>query len=531
MKRLSLLACLAAAAACALPIAALADGFDPFSTRSSVSASAAKSMILRDAELVACQAESAEPCRPREGDCGVANPHDGTRRYRCGLRLALTLDHRGIVPQIQPDKPLEPCRFDAIGSPLGLVEAVERALCNNPQTRQAWASVKAQAAQVGIAQSAYLPSLHATLSATKGKSGTLVQDVPQLSYDVNTTTRDRSLNLSWTLFDFGLRNANLKNARQLLRAANATQDATLQKVFITVAQSYYDLLTAHAALEASMEAEKSARESFMAADAKYRAGVGALADKLQAQTNFGQATLNRVKADGELKGAQGALAIAMGLNANTPMTIDTGNAALPDTAFLDSVDALIDDAKRHHPSLLAAQAQLMAAQASVDAAKAEGMPTVSLTGMIGRNDQLGQRPTDTFVRTNSIGIQLKIPLYEGFGRSYRIQSALAQAESRTVELANTEQQISLDVWKSYQALRTETENLKATEDLLQSAGQSFNVAQGRYKAGVGNILELLGAQSALASAQQQRIQALSNWRLARLKLAASLGKLGMWAIE
>lgn len=53
------------------------------------------------------------------------------------------------------------------------------------------------------------------------------------------------------------------------------------------------------------------------ADTKYKAGVSALADKLQAQTNSAQATLNRVKADGDLKNAQGTLAIAMGLNANT----------------------------------------------------------------------------------------------------------------------------------------------------------------------------------------------------------------------
>lgn len=59
----------------------------------------------------------------------------------------------------------------------------------------------------------------------------------------------------------------------------------------------------------------------------------------------------------------------------------------------------------------------------------------------------------------------------------------------------------------------------------------FNVARGRYKAGVGKTLELLNAQSTLASAQQQRIQAMSNWRAARVKLAASLGRLGMWAIQ
>lgn len=116
-------------------------------------------------------------------------------------------------------------------------------------------------------------------------------------------------------------------------------------------------------------------------------------------------------------------------------------------------------------------------------------------------------------------------------RGYRVQSAQAQVESKASDLASAEQKVSLDVWKSYQSLTTETENLTATEELLQSANQSFNVAQGRYKSGVGTIIELLNAQATLAKAKQQRVQALANWRSARLKLAGSLGKLGLWAIQ
>jgi outer membrane protein len=247
-------------------------------------------------------------------------------------------------------------------------------------------------------------------------------------------------------------------------------------------------------------------------------------------TTYAQASLDRAKANGEFKNAHGTLAIAMGLSANTPLIIEEQSEKLPDTDFVKSVDALIEDAKSSHPSLIAAQAQLQAAKATVDAAKAEGLPTVALTGAVSYNDQIGIAPGDTVTENDNIGVQVNIPLFEGLGRSYRIQSAKAQVESKTADLANTEQQISLDVWKSYQSLQTETENLKSTDNLSQSAKQSFNVAQGRYKAGVGTIIELLNAQSSLASSRQQRIKALSNWRTARLKLAGSLGKLGLWTI-
>ncbi len=223
-----------------------------------------------------------------------------------------------------------PCYFTTIGTPLGLLEAVERALCNNPQTSQTWASVKMQAAQVGASQAAYLPTINATVdggySSNRTSSEGFSSDVDNFSSDFVQDNENinfsYNLDLTWILFDFGLRSANLTNARQLLAAANAMQDATLQAVFLSAAQSYFDLLSAMAAFDASLDSEKSARISFMSADAMHKAGVGTLADKLQAQTTYAQASLERVKANGELKNAHGTLAIVMGLSANTPLIVD-----------------------------------------------------------------------------------------------------------------------------------------------------------------------------------------------------------------
>jgi outer membrane protein len=80
-------------------------------------------------------------------------------------------------------------------------------------------------------------------------------------------------------------------------------------------------------------------------------------------------------------------------------------------------------------------------------------------------------------------------------------------------------------------LETETADVKASDEFFETATQSYKVAQGRYKAGIGTILELISAQSAVANAPQQCVQAVSNWRFARLKLALSLGKLGFWTIQ
>lgn len=81
------------------------------------------------------------------------------------------------------------------------------------------------------------------------------------------------------------------------------------------------------------------------------------------------------------------------------------------------------------------------------------------------------------------------------------------------------------MWKSYQALQTNIKSVSNTATLKQLAQRSFEVAKRRYAVGVGSILELLNAQKALSEARQQRIQALTDWRVARLQLAAKIGRL------
>lgn len=432
---------------------------------------------------------------------------------------------------IKPDAAGRSCQFGRVSSPLGLQEAVDRALCHNPKTRLAWASVKAQASLVGVAKSSFLPTITGLLETSTSDNERSVKGSPELNSNANPTAQSGSMALKMVLFDFGQRHANLASVQLLLDSANSTQDATLQTVFAETAAVYYQVQTALAGLQAKIKAEKYAKESFSAAEAKYQAGVGLLIDKLQAQTAHAQAISDRVKAEGDLQISFGNLSISLGLPVNTPLTLDQYKPQLPDTSFVQSVEDLIEEAKQRHPSIVAAQAQLSAAEAQVEAVKAQGLPSISLTSEINVNDSQGQEPYDTYGNSLIAGVQVTFPLFEGFERLYRIESAKAELESKVIELTDINQQISRNVWTSYQSLRTETENLKATDDLVHYAQQSFQMAQGRYKAGTGDFTDLLNSQRALSEAELQHITAWSNWHTERIKLVESIGKLGMWAIQ
>ncbi|MFK0312186.1 TolC family protein [Pseudomonas sp. NPDC090233] len=426
----------------------------------------------------------------------------------------------------------ETCDASPIRSALSLEIVIEQVLCRDPLTQRVWAEAKIQAAQVGVAQSAYFPRLGASYAVTHGRNHTTYQQPDGYS----TTGRQRRLahrlNLSWVLFDFGRREANLLNARQLLVAANATMDSQLQETFVQVAELYYATLSAQDSQRAAQQITALTAENLKDASAKYEAGAVALSDRLQAQTAHTQARLNEVRGQGAMRSAQGQIALRMGLPPETPIALAGSLTRRPDTSFVKNVDLLLAQAREEHPSLIAAKARLEAAKATVKEQEAAGRPSISLFASAS-HVQIQQPMTydgDSRIRDNSIGLQIEIPLFEGFERTYQIRSAQARLDASEADLAEVEQRIALELWANYEALSVETQALENTAEWVEQATQALQVVQGRYRSGVGSMIELLNASAAFASAEQQNIKALSNWHLARLRLAASLGRLGFWTL-
>lgn len=407
-----------------------------------------------------------------------------------------------------------PCAARQPAGPLGLADVVDLALCNNPQTREAWAAARVQAGLVGAATAPYLPTINGTVSSSRNRTD--VENLPATQRTLN----NASLVFSWLLHDFGAREASLESAKELLAAAISTQDSTAQSVFLAALQAYFQAHAFGAALDAAELSERAARESLAAAEARYRAGSATPADRLQAQTALSQATLTRIRVGGELRTARGTLANAIGLDANRPLDLRPLAPATTPADFERNVDALIAEARQRRPDLAATEAQLRAARANVEASKAAHLPSISLTATPTWQDSSGFSTS-----TAGVGVSVSIPLFSGFGQTYKVRTAEAQADVRAAQRDRMQLQVALDVWRAYQNLQTATQSMHTTADLLSSAEQSERVALGRYRAGVGNILDLLSAQSALASARQQRVLSVYDWNVSRATLAQSVGAL------
>lgn len=422
-----------------------------------------------------------------------------------------------LIPQAYIDPSVsDPCSQTAYNRPLSLLEVAEAALCHNPNTREVYANAKVQAAEVGVARSLFFPSITDTVAVTENQ--------------LRTPTRQNSFRntqnqivASYLLYDFGGRNANLENANQLLKAASATQDAIVQRVLLNAVNAFYQVHANKAVLRTSIETERLFEESFKAAEAKYIAGIATPADKLQVNTSFANATLSRLTNEGLLKIAYGNLATIMGVSPGTPIEIiDHEINVMPE--FIDQdIQALIEQAILQRPDLIASEMELKASLAKIESVKAEAKPKVKIEAS---NQYDTQRAFfGGPIISSQIGVSVSIPFFEGYKPSYLIRSAEATAELKASKRDQLKLQVSLDVWTSYQNLKTANEAIKASHILLASAEESSRMTLGRYKEGVGNIIDTLNAQNALASAKQQKIQSILNWNIARTTLAQSIGVL------
>ncbi len=424
------------------------------------------------------------------------------------LMCLLTAVEAAAVEAPQPCQPVDENKA------LGLPDVVELALCGNPQTRQVWASARYQEAQVAIARAAYLPNVSGSASASRTWSDRAGTVSPLDSKSVG-------LSLSYLLFDFGGRSATLENARQLLAAAVATQDSTVQSLFLSAVQAFYQVQAAEATLASAKEAERSSQESLKAATLRFSVGSGAPADKLQAQTAYSQASYNRIQAEGALRTAQGNLANVLGWDADHAVNLLAASSIELPMDFERNVADLIAQARQRRPDLAAAQAQVNAARANVDVARAADLPTLNFgaTATNSRSDVL------TAGNAYALSLSLNVPLYSGGAASNRIYAAEAQVESSQAQRDKLQHQIALDVWNAYQNLQSASQSLRSSADLVNSAEQAERVASARYQAGLGSLLDVLVAQSNLASARQQRVQSSYNWNIYRATLAQAMGML------
>jgi len=394
---------------------------------------------------------------------------------------------------------------------LDLADFLDLALARSPETRTAWANARAAAQSYGAARGAWYPELAIDASAT-----TLQTVATQGRAAVSQTVYGPSLSLSWLVLDFGGRSGSIGAAREALLASDWAHNAAINDLVLQVAGFYYTYAANRALVFAQRATLAEAQANLEAAEERRRNGVATIADVLQARTAAGQSQLVAQQIEGNLAVSRGQLATAVGLSPLLEFDIDSLAGVGDIGAVAARVDSLIATALEQRPDLAAARALAQQSHQEARIAKAQALPSLLLTGNAGRSYLVDPvRHGDTYTAT----LGLSIPLFNGFAWTYNARAAEALAQAADERATGLAQQVTLEVYSAYQSLQTATQQVSTSQDLFASARQSADAALGRYKEGVGSLLELLQAQQALATARALLIGARLSWHTSLLQLS------------
>ena len=407
---------------------------------------------------------------------------------------------------------------------LTLSAAVDLALCRNPSTRSAWAAARQQAAALGAAQSAWLPSVSATGSETRdfGEHADVTGcRIVLLKGPEEQNSFDAVAGKYYAAAKGYCRDGRITSARHLLDAAAATASSVVQQTVLSVVQTYYGAVAADASLVAAQTTEATDARSLEIARTLREGGAGTLADVLQVETAYDQAVLARIQADAAAKTARGTLAVTMGLPANREFSIEAEPVPAQVPALTARMNVLMNEALQQRPDLTAALAQREAASANIEVARALGRPSISISAGHDLVDTTGV----TNENYNLIGVNVTVPIFTGFNVGYGVRQAQAALQSSEANLEQVRLGVTLGVWNAYYAVQSANEQLTVTAGLIKTAEDNNQVALGRYQAGVGSIVDVLTAQAAAAIARVTRINSELAWQVSRAQLALALGRL------
>ncbi|MFZ4394205.1 MAG: TolC family protein [Kiritimatiellia bacterium] len=415
-------------------------------------------------------------------------------------------------------------RQDDFSKPLPLAELTDLALRHNATTRQAWHNARAASAQVDKAQGMFMPAL--TANAGVDYSGVSASPA---AFDSQKLRYGPGLQLNYLLINFGGgRAAAVEQALQTVYAANYAFNLAIQDALLSVETAYFNCISAQAGVEAALANVMDAKKALEAAQARNTAGMATALDVLQAQAAYDQSLYNQAAARGQWQVSRGALALAAGLPADTPLVPAPTTAALPESLGTNDVRRMIDEAIARRPDIAVLRADLAARQAAILVAHASSWPNLYLNANLNHtfNQSLDGSPSQARREwAYGAGLNVQWTFFDGWQTESEIRIAQEQAQAAAKRLEQAELGASADVWTRFQSYETALQKHAFSVAFCKSAEAARNLANEAYRAGLKTVLDLLTADAQLASARSQQVAARQEVFTALANLSYATGRL------
>jgi outer membrane protein len=400
------------------------------------------------------------------------------------------------------------------GEFLNLDRCIAIAIQRQPTIIAAMNTANASQSKIGQAKANYYPQIDWTSSASRasvGRRSSFGFETRSVIFNSYST----SANLSQLIYDFG------KTAEQV-KIQSLNHDSSLSdlenvtdQIVLNVKQTYYGLLQAKRNRDVAKETVKQFQQHLDQAKGFFEVGTKPKFDVTKAEVDLSNSKLNMIIAENAVKIAIANLNNAMGFP-------DAPEYEIEDNLFFKKYEIVFDDAISkaydNRPDLKAITAKKQAAESSVDFAKKDYYPV--LTGNAGYSYAGNIFPLE---RGWNIGASFSIPVFNGFLTKYQVEEAKANLNVLSANEELLRQTIFLEVQQAYLNLKQAEDSIPTAELGVKQAEENFEIANGRYTAGVGNPIEVTDAEVLLANAKLSYIQALYNYKVSQANLEKAMG--------
>jgi outer membrane protein len=327
------------------------------------------------------------------------------------------------------------------------------------------------------------------------------------------------LTVSQMVTDFGRTSNLVEMAKLNAQAQNEAANTTRAQILLATGRAYFAVLRSHALLEVARQTVKARQLVSDQITALAESKMKSTLDVSFANYNLSEARLLESQAQNDLKAAEAELATAMGLP--NEAGFDVSEESMP-PILPDRIDDMLRTAIANRPELRDLRLEESAAERFVKAEHALYYPSVGLVGTAGFAPAAYETVPGKY---GAVGVNLNIPIFNGGLFKARQTEADLKAKATAQRITDVENHVARDVRVAYLNSTTAYDRMGLTKQLLNNAQQAQDLAQTRYDAGLGTIVELSQAQLNLTTAQISNTSATYDYQTQRVILDYQTGML------
>ncbi len=432
----------------------------------------------------------------------------------------------GLLAVAAAGRPAAAATAERLPAVLSLDAALALARRHQPDLRAAHFNTVAADARVDEQYSNLLPQVNAGASYAR-QAGTQVTAVPATGTSQGglvTTTRTTnvyraSASASQLLWDFGQTIRKRDAAQASADATLDTEKASALSIDLNLRAAFYTASTARSNVDVARETLANQNKHLEQIQSFVDLGRNPTIDLLQARVDQANAEVTLINAQNDYASARVVLNQAMGVEADITYDVEpTVSAPVPGESA--SLDILVEEALKARPEIASLQAQVRAQMMTNKSVYGRYWPTLQAQA----NGIYSGLELDRLTWLVSAGLGLQWTLFDGGETRATLREGDAQIAALQAQIDSLRLQLRVDVEQARLAVAATKASLGAADRSLTNARARLDLAELRYRTGVGSIIELSDAQLAATTAAFQKLQAQLKLDTARAQLTKALAR-------